>query len=58
MSDPMPDTKEAKRSEIGTCASKPPDDPRLVNKDEHGNVIEEPDTNALLDEKQKSQGMS
>ena len=56
MSDP--NSKESKRSDIGTCLSKPPDDPRLVRKDEHGNVIEEPDTKAALDEAQKSQGMS
>jgi hypothetical protein len=54
----MNESKEAKRSDVGTCASKPPDDPRVVKKDEHGNVIEDPDTKALLDEKQKSQGMS
>jgi hypothetical protein len=58
MSDPTPDSKEAKRSDIGTCASKPPDDPRFVKKDEFGNVIEEPDSKVALDEAQKSQGMS
>jgi len=56
MSDP--DSKEAKRSDIGTCLSQPPDDPRVVKKDEHGNVIEETNAKAILDEKQKSQGMS
>jgi hypothetical protein len=51
-----PNSKEAKRSDVGTSLSKPPDDPRLRKKDEHGIVFEETDSKALLDEKQKYQG--
>ena len=46
----MNDPKEANRAEdIGTNASKPPDDPRMVKTDEYGNPLD----GTPLDESEK-----